>query len=333
MLLRARHEGTLCLSFFHVMLDKASQKKAVGSFFRSKSILLTVSFFHTTPCEAVFAPSCWKMSQQGKVVHDGPRALVCFYEVFIAQMRCEIQYRVTAFYGLGRTVYTFFFEKKAKPITAETSNVFLYNMTFLTHSTRIAIIFIVIAPQSDRNHMFSNDFQWQNCLCRAVCSMGLPWSLAADMASGKMQYTIHRRRRWQCIPVSDVSVDHLAGKGDSDSTGGRAEDLEKVSESRCHHVHEHPERWSLVPPQSWLDDWDAMQFNFGHGLGTVHEVPLESTGRQPWYADDIDVHWQQGGAPRRRCVGRPNRCADMKRRIGGGARVFCSLADIFALML
>ena len=30
-----------------------------------------------------------------------------------------------------------------------------------------------------------------------------------DMASGTTLYATHRRREWQCIPVSEVSVDDL----------------------------------------------------------------------------------------------------------------------------
>ena len=49
-----------------------------------------------------------------------------------------------------------------------------------------------------------------------------------------------------------------------------------MPESGCHNVHEYPERSSLVPPQSWFDIRDAMQFNLGHSWGTVLEVPLEA---------------------------------------------------------
>ena len=133
-------------------------------------------------------------------------------------------------------------------------------MAFLTHRTRI-VIFIVIAALSDRNHQFSSEFQWQNCLFHGK---GLLWSvgdmhlLGVDMASGKTLYTIHRRRGWQCFPVSEVSVDALQAKA---TATARVDVLEtEVPESECHDVHEHPERSSMVPSQSWLDDWDAVQF-------------------------------------------------------------------------
>ena len=66
-------------------------------------------------------------------------------------------------------------------------------MTFLTHGTRIIIIFNVVAPQSDRNHQFSSKFQWQNCLFNGK---GLSWSVAdmqlhgVDMVSGKTLYAL-----------------------------------------------------------------------------------------------------------------------------------------------
>ena len=37
--------------------------------------------------------------------------------------------------------------------------IIVFNVAFLTHSTRIIIIFIVIAPQPDRNHQFSSHYQ------------------------------------------------------------------------------------------------------------------------------------------------------------------------------
>ena len=68
---------------------------------------------------------------------------------------------VTFIYGQGRTIYSL--QKKAQPITAETSTFHFQNMALLTDSTRIIVIFIVIAPQSDRQR-FSSEFRWQNCL-------------------------------------------------------------------------------------------------------------------------------------------------------------------------
>ena len=79
---------------------------------------------------------------------------------------------------------------------------------------------------------------------------------------------------WKCIPVSEISVDALQAKATATARLDVPETSREVHESGCHNVHEQPKRSSLVPPQSWLDHWDAMQVNFGQGLGTVHEVPL-----------------------------------------------------------
>ena len=67
-------------------------------------------------------------------------------------------------------------------------------MVFMSHSTSIIIIFIVIAPQSDRNHQFSSESQWQNCLCRAVCAMGLSWSPPCCR---------HGQRQERCTPSTE----------------------------------------------------------------------------------------------------------------------------------
>ena len=110
-------------------------------------------------------------------------------------------YRATFIHGKGRTIETLFW-KNAQPITAETSN--------CPRTTRIIIIFIVIAPKSDSNHKFSSECQWQNCLFNGS---GLSWSVAdmqllgVDMASGKTLYAIHRGRGW---PYS--SVKQMAGR-------------------------------------------------------------------------------------------------------------------------
>ena len=54
--------------------------------------------------------------------------------------------------------------------------IFLLNMAFLTHSTRIIIIFIVLAPQSDRDHQFPIDFFSGRTVC--IMGRGLSWSVA-----------------------------------------------------------------------------------------------------------------------------------------------------------
>ena len=117
--------------------------------------------------------------------------------MFHEQFRSYLSiYKVTFIYGPGRTIYTFFFCKMRNQLRPN-HLIFLLNMAFLTNSTRIIIIFIVIAPQSDRNHLFSSDFQWHNCL---FLGRGLLWSFAdmqltgVDMANGKTLYAIHRRR-------------------------------------------------------------------------------------------------------------------------------------------
>ena len=65
----------------------------------------------------------------------------------------ECNCRVTLIYGQGRTVFM--------PLCLEECPT---NYGQNIYSTRITIIFIAIAPQSDRNHKFSSDFLWPNCL-------------------------------------------------------------------------------------------------------------------------------------------------------------------------
>ena len=71
----------------------------------------------------------------------------------------------------------------------------LQNSAFLT-ATRVVIIFIVIAPQSNRNHQFSSDFQLFGG--EGDYRVRLPTSncWGADKVSGKRLHAIHRRRVW-----------------------------------------------------------------------------------------------------------------------------------------
>ena len=102
--------------------------------------------------------------------------------------------------------------------------------------------------------------------------MGLSWSLGC-CRHGQRQDAAYHPQKTGVAAGSEVSVDALQAKATATTRVDVRETFRKVPESGCHDVHEHPERSSLVPPQSWLDDRDAMQFNFGHGLGTVQEVP------------------------------------------------------------